>query len=168
MGRIGVAVSHLPIYIDKYLVESIVKPNQFFILISAILLFSFGELVWSTAPNGSQNALFSGKLDGSVYSGNIGGKSSNKGDQDTLVFANGRLRSLMCDKLGFNAGIYATSTQDGKTYFVAETYSSKEGKIVWRGAISDGVLEATFEWVKIGVFGKSEKNYWFKGSLADR
>jgi len=101
-----------------------------------------------------------GVLDGRTFSGSIGPKGKAADGTDSLIFADGMLRSTACDMYGFGPGPY-TAVRDGDTItFTATTQSKKNGTINWQGTIGNGVLEGTFACRKLLV----RRNYWIKAT----
>jgi hypothetical protein len=84
------------------------------------------------------------------------------------TFQNGKFHSAACDPYGFGDGPYTVILGDGINSFIAETASSEEGKIQWRGRISGDTIEVSYTWYKAPKwyrFSKAPVEYWFKGEL---
>lgn len=96
-------------------------------------------------------------LDGREFQGVFLQRGKTSGDADTLVFNNGRFRSLACDRYGYSDAVYRTSSAGDSTRFEAETESAKYGKLVWRGVVRGGKLDATATMVRAG---KSDIENW--------
>jgi len=88
-------------------------------------------------------ALASGALDGKRFDGVFMERGKTSGDADTLTFRDGRFRSSACDKYGYSDAAYKTSTQGEATVFEAETESARYGKLLWKGTVRGGKLDAT-------------------------
>jgi hypothetical protein len=96
-------------------------------------------------------------LDGRQFQGVFLERGKTSGDADTIVFSNGRFRSLACDRYGYSDAVYRTASAGDSTRFEAETESAKYGKLVWRGVIRGGKLDATATMVRSG---KSDIENW--------
>lgn len=107
--------------------------------------FTFGAAIAPDVARGQ-----SGPLDGKSFVGTFVEKGKSKGDPDTLVFKEGRFRSLACDQYGYGDAPY-TAVQDGDAIrFEAETQSSRYGKLVWKGVVRGDRLESTALSVRAG------------------
>jgi hypothetical protein len=89
-------------------------------------------------------------LDGRRFEGVFIQRGKTSGDADTLVFKDGRFRSLACDRYDYSDAVYKTATAGDATRFEAETESPKYGKLVWSGTIRGGKLDATATMVRAG------------------
>ena len=89
-------------------------------------------------------------LDGRRFEGVFLERGKTSGDADTLVFSNGRFRSLACDRYGYSDAVYRTASAGDSTRFEAETESAKYGKLLWRGVVRGGKLDATATMVRSG------------------
>ena len=85
----------------------------------------------------------SSALDGRRFEGVFLQRGKTSGDADTLTFAGGRFRSSACDRYGFGDAAYRAMAQGDAIVFEAETESAKYGKLVWRGTVRGGKLDAT-------------------------
>jgi len=103
-----------------------------------------------------------GALDGKSFVGSTGPQGKAADGKETIVFADGRFRSLACDPYGFGDADYTTTTAaDGALRFHAVTKSAKQGTIEWDGVVRAGKLDATFVWTT----KKGEAiPYWAKAS----
>ena len=106
-----------------------------------------------------------GSLDGKVFIGQYREKHKRAIKEDELRFMNGEFHSAGYGQKGFNGGAYQTKTADGKIYFTAETVSSKQGKIIWRGIIYGDSIEVDYQWRKKGWLSDTQKDYLFSGKL---
>ena len=97
-----------------------------------------------------------GLLDGKTFAVETGDTGKGGSDKDTLVFRNGMLHSLACDKYGFGEGVYTATEQDGAMYFEAETKSPSKGTISWRGTIRGDRIESIYTWL--------DSPHWYKRS----
>jgi len=89
-------------------------------------------------------------LDGRSFEGVFLQRGKTSGDADTLVFRDGRFRSLACDRYGYSEAAYRTAASGDATRFEAETLSPKYGKLVWSGVVRGGKLDATATMVRTG------------------
>lgn len=96
-------------------------------------------------------------LDGRSFQGVFIERGKTSGDADTLVFANGRFRSVACDRYGYSDAVYRTAAAGDATRFEAETQSPKYGKLLWSGVVRAGKLDATATMVRDG---KSSIENW--------
>ena len=96
-------------------------------------------------------------LDGRKFEGVFIQRGKTSGDADTIVFKDGRFRSLACDQYGYSDAVYRTAAVGDTTRFEAETQSPKYGKLVWSGVVRDGKLDATAMMVRDG---KSNIENW--------
>ncbi len=108
-------------------------------------------------------------LDGKKFVGDIGPVGKGAEDKGAVIsFADHRLHSSVCDKYGFDRGIYFT-TRDGEVVrFEAVTYSEEYGRNHWRGVIKGGEIEGTLSYRgKPGLFDKNPApvEKWFKATL---
>lgn len=88
-------------------------------------------------------AVAAGPLDGRSFQGVFIERGKTSGDADTLIFKNGRFRSTACDKYGYSDAPYRASTQGDVVHFETETESPRYGKLIWKGVVRDGKLDAT-------------------------
>ena len=91
-----------------------------------------------------------GTLDGKQFQGVFLERGKTSGDADTLTFRDGRFRSSACDRYGYSDAPYKSLAQGDATAFEAETESAKYGKLVWKGMIRDGKLDATATMLRQG------------------
>ena len=103
----------------------------------------------------------SNALDGKRFEGVFLERGKTSGDADTLVFKDGRFRSLACDRYGYSDAAYRTAVIGDSTRFQAETESPKYGKLVWNGVVRGGKLDATATMVRAG---KSDIENWVVAS----
>jgi hypothetical protein len=96
-------------------------------------------------------------LDGRSFEGVFIERGKTSGDADTLVFKNGRFRSLACDRYGYSDAVYRTAAAGDTTRFEAETQSAKYGRLLWSGVVRAGKLDATATMVRDG---KSSIENW--------
>jgi hypothetical protein len=126
------------------------------------LIFTLGLLiVFSTAIAVAQE----GQLDGKVFVGQYREKHKRAIREDELRFTDGEFHSADYGQKGFDGGVYQAKTVDGKIYFEAETVSSKQGKIIWRGIIHGDSIEVNYQWSKKGWLSDTQKDYLFSGKL---
>ena len=91
-----------------------------------------------------------GNLDGRSFQGVFLERGKTSGDADTLVFKDGRFRSIACDRYGYSDASYKTAAVGDTVRFEAETESAKYGKLVWTGVIRGGKLDATAMMMRSG------------------
>lgn len=109
----------------------------------------FALLTFSVAAPGAGLAQ-SGPLDGKSFVGTFVEKGKTKGDADTLVFKDGRFRSLACDQYGYGDAPYTAIKEGDVIRFEAETESSRYGKLIWKGIVRGEQLESTALSVRSG------------------
>ena len=96
-------------------------------------------------------------LDGRSFEGVFIQRGKTSGDPDTLIFKDGRFRSIACDRYGYSDAVYKVGAAGDATRFEAETESPKYGRLVWSGVIRGGKLDATAVMVRDG---KSNIENW--------
>lgn len=89
-------------------------------------------------------------LDGRSFHGVFLERGKTSGDADTLIFKDGRFRSVACDRYGYSDAPYRTAMAGDALRFEAETQSPKYGKLVWNGLVRGGKLDATVMMVRDG------------------
>jgi hypothetical protein len=99
----------------------------------------------------------SNALDGRKFDGVFIQRGKTSGDADTIVFKDGRFRSLACDQYGYSDAPYKTAAMGDTTRFEAQTQSAKYGKLLWSGVVRNGKLDATATMVRDG---KSNIENW--------
>lgn len=82
-------------------------------------------------------------LDGRHFDGVFIERGKTSGDADTISFKAGHFRSSACDRYGYTAAPYRASAQGDAVWFEAETESPRYGKLLWKGVVRDGKLDAT-------------------------
>ena len=100
---------------------------------------------------------FAESLDGRSFEGVFIQRGKTSGDPDTLIFKDGRFRSVACDRYGYSDAVYKIGAAGDATRFEAETESPKYGRLVWSGVIRGGKLDATAVMVRDG---KSNVENW--------
>ena len=96
-------------------------------------------------------------LAGRSFEGVFIERGKTSGDADTLIFKEGRFRSIACDRYGYSDASYKTASLGDSTRFEAQTESAKYGKLVWTGVVRNGKLDATATMVRDG---KSNIENW--------
>lgn len=91
-----------------------------------------------------------GALDGQRFEGVFLVRGKTSGDADTLSFKGGRFRSSACDRHGYADAPYQSRVQGDAVVFEAETESTKNGRLVWKGVVRNGKLDATATMVRPG------------------
>jgi hypothetical protein len=89
-------------------------------------------------------------LDGREFHGVFLERGKTSGDEDTLIFRNGRFRSTACDRYGYSDAAYKIVPVADGVRFEAETVSAKYGKLQWTGFVRGGKLDATVLMVRDG------------------
>jgi hypothetical protein len=106
-----------------------------------------------------------GILDGKKFVGQYRENHKRTFKADELRFFNGKFHSIVYGQKGFNEGVYIARAEEDKIYFEAETVSSKQGKIIWRGIVHEDTVEVNYHWSKKSWLSDTEKDYSFKGTL---
>jgi hypothetical protein len=96
-------------------------------------------------------------LDGRSFEGVFIQRGKTSGDSDTIVFKDGRFRSIACDRYGYSDAAYKAAAMGDTTRFEAQTESAKYGSLVWTGVVRNGKLDATATMVRAG---KSDIENW--------
>ena len=89
-------------------------------------------------------------LDGRRFEGVFLERGKTSGDADTLTFKDGRFRSTACDRYGYAEVPYKTVAAGDGVQFEAESASPKYGRLVWKGVVRGGKLDATATMVRTG------------------
>ena len=130
--------------------------NSSFLIICSILLvnFVFGEDV-------------SNLLDGKTFIGFNGekGKDLDPDEDEELVFQNGRLLSISCNKYNFADAAYSAVAVGDSVHFEAITVSPTHGEIAWKGVVHGDQAEVSFVWTKVRWYWDTHREYWFRGSI---
>jgi len=88
-------------------------------------------------------------IDGKSFNGEmLSAEGKVLTNKEKLVFQDGQFASEACRKFGFGEGPYWLRIEDGKIQFIAETVSSTNGTMHWKGTISEGRVDASFVWTK--------------------
>lgn len=95
-------------------------------------------------------AAIASELDGRRFEGVFIERGKTSGDADTLVFKDGRFRSVACDKYGYSDAPYKTTMVGDAVHFETETESAKYGRLQWKGQVRGGKLDATATMVRTG------------------
>lgn len=82
-------------------------------------------------------------LDGLRFEGVFIEHGKTAGDADTLTFKDGRFRSTACDRYGYADAPYKATEAGEAIFFEAETESPRYGRLLWKGTVRDGKLDAT-------------------------
>ena len=120
-----------------------------------------GEHPEHPKTNAPATAETAGKLDGKAFAGELVKKGEKKGDKDEFVFKQGKFVSTACVAYGFNEAPYVATEKDGTITFTSEPKNAKEEKMSWKGAVKNNEIEGT----AVHTAGKSQTEYWFKGTL---
>jgi hypothetical protein len=89
-------------------------------------------------------------LDGRNFLGVVLECGKTEGDADTIVFEDGRFRSIACDRYGYGDGPYTTIAAGDAVTFEAQTESPKYGKLLWHGVVRGRRLDGTLTMVRDG------------------
>lgn len=89
-------------------------------------------------------------LDGRRFEGVFIERGKTSGESDTLIFKDGRFRSVACDRYGYVEVPYKSVVAGDAVQFEAESASPKHGRLVWKGVVRGGKLDATATWVRTG------------------
>jgi hypothetical protein len=89
-------------------------------------------------------------LDGKKFEGVFIERGKTSGDADTITFKDGRFRSSACDRFGYSDAPYKSTVAGDAIAFEAETESAKYGRLIWKGLIRNGKLDATAMMVRQG------------------
>ena len=96
-------------------------------------------------------------LDGRRFEGIFLERGKTSGDADTLIFKDGRFHSVACDRYGYVEVPYKTVAAGDTLQFEAESESPKYGRLVWKGVVRAGKLDATATMLRTG---KSPVENW--------
>jgi hypothetical protein len=91
-----------------------------------------------------------GGLDGRRFEGVFIERGKTSGDADTLIFKDGRFRSTACDRYGYADAPYKATAAGDALMFETETESPRYGRLLWKGTIRDGKLDATAISIRAG------------------
>ena len=108
-----------------------------------------------------------GLLDGLSFSGPTGTVGMDSDHQEKVVFMDGKLRSLVCEKWGFEQRAYRSQLVGDTVRFEAVQVSPDYGTMTWRGTVREGRLEARYVWEKERLFWNTHREYWFKGVISE-
>ncbi len=103
---------------------------------------------------GAHHESAGGALDGKTFVVQQGEKGKEAKGTDTLVFKDGKFRSVECDQYGFSEAPYMATVEGDTIKFVADTTSEKKGKIHWEGTVQGNKIHATYVW--------TDKSHWYK------
>jgi len=95
-----------------------------------------------------------GVLDGKTFMVKQGEKGEEAKGSDTLIFKDGKFRSMGCDKYGFGEAPYKATVEGDTIKFVSDTTSESKGKIHWEGTVQGDKIDATYVWI--------DKSHWYK------
>lgn len=103
-------------------------------------------------------------LDGMQFVGETGEQGKGDHHADTILFKDGKFRSLDCENWGFGAAPYSVK-QEGETFRFRSTLVSPDlGTLEWKGTIVGDTASATFSWTHKRWFWTIKRDYWFKGT----
>ena len=140
----------------------------FVLLLGAVgLVLWWGSSLSVAAESMEKAAISSGPLDGKVFEVESGKMGKGTDSKDTLVFKDGRFRSLGCDRYGFGDGAYTATAKGDVSDFQAETVSAAEGKMMWKGTVQGDKIDVRYTWYKSPRWYRFTKTMdkWAKGGL---
>ena len=103
---------------------------------------------------GAHHESAGGVLDGKTFVVKQGEKGKEAKGEDTLVFKNGKFRSVGCDQYGFGEAPYMATVEGDTIKFVADTTSEKKGKMHWEGTVQGDKIDVNYVW--------TDKSHWYK------
>jgi hypothetical protein len=106
-------------------------------------------------------------LEGKAFTGPTGAVGMGAHHRETVLFSEGKFRSLACEEWGFEPGNLRADRVNGEVRFEAVHVSKDYGTMTWRGTIRDGKLEAVYVWEKERLFWTTRREYWFAGELEE-
>lgn len=114
-------------------------------------------------------AAAAGELDGLSFIGPTGlrGEAAERADE-RVEFAGGKLRSSVCEEMGFPPNTYRATREGDAVRFESLLVSEKDGTIRWEGVVRGGTVEATYTWTKERLLWTTRREYWFKGMPVNR
>jgi hypothetical protein len=118
------------------------------------VLVVFLLAAWGSPAIGAHHESASGVLDGKTFVIQEGEKGKEAKGSDTLVFKDGKFRSVGCEKYGFGNGPYTATVQGDTITFVADTTSEKKGKMHWEGTVQGDRIQVNYVWV--------DRTHWYK------
>lgn len=121
-------------------------------IVSGLVVFLL--MAWGVLPAIGGRESAGGLLDGKSFVVQEGEKGKEAKGTDTLVFKDGKFRSVGCDKYGFGEGSYATTVQGDTITFVADTTSETKGKMHWEGTVQGDRIEVSYVWI--------DRSHWYK------
>jgi hypothetical protein len=133
----------------RSMMNSIRDSRGMYRLIAVFLL-----LAWGASPAFGGEGSASGALDGKSFLVEQGEKGEKAKGTDTLIFRNGRFRSVGCDKYGFGDGAYITTADGDAVRFVADTTSETKGKMHWEGKVRGDKIDVSYVW--------TDRSHWYK------
>jgi AhpD family alkylhydroperoxidase len=104
---------------------------------------SFRKEVDRALSAGKKSTQHASLLDGRTFVGTIVPKGKASGDPDTLIFKEGRFRSVACEKYGFMETGYASRKEGSRTIFELDVENEKGAKNHWNGSVEGKKLRAT-------------------------
>jgi len=139
-------------------------------ILAASWVLAFAALIASGAiAQQPAGPAATGELDGLSFVGPTGprGEPAERADE-RVEFAGGRLRSSVCEQMGFPPNAYRTTREGDAVRFESLLVSAKDGTIRWEGAVRGGVVEANYTWTKERLLWTTRREYWFKGTPVGR
>lgn len=119
------------------------------------VLLAFLLMPWGVSPAvGGHHEPAGSALDGKTFVVQQGDKGKEAKGTDTLVFKDGKFRSVGCDKYGFGEGPYTTTAEGDTIKFVANTTSESKGKMHWEGTVRGDRIEVDYVWI--------DRSHWYK------
>ena len=129
----------------------LIKTVCSFLLVVGLIAF------WSGTP------LFAtGVLDGKTFVGEMGKKGEQNGQEEDVIFTDGKMRSSMCNRFGYSDGTYTTTMNGDATVFETQLTHPTDGTQKWTGTVKGDTLEAVSSSQKPG---EAPTEMWVKGQL---
>ena len=126
-----------------------------------------GDMVPASVQS-DYSAKLSSVLDGQFFAGEMGPMGKGANIEGAWIFDQGMFVSKECEVCGFPKSPYWVRFAEDGIHFMSETQCPKtQATIVWQGIVKDGEVEGTFTWTKKRWYWTIEKEFWFKGKLAD-
>ena len=106
-----------------------------------------------------------GSLDGKTFTVMIDDPTVEEPYEDTLIFEDGKFRSVACDEYGFDWAPYTTQPMAGGIVrFEVTAESEEEGTNHWVGKVANDGIKGEFTWTKEG---QEPIEYSFEGAIAE-
>ena len=130
----------------------------------ALILFVSWVLADPAVAAGAAAESAAGLLDGQQYKGVTGEEGAGADHEDTIIFSDGKFRSLDCEGWGFGPAAYTADKIGDRYHFTATLSSRDRGTLEWKGVISGDTATATFRWLHERWYWSIDRRYWFEGT----